>query len=96
MPFQVETIGEWSTTQLIKFLEDYARNNPANAIAQQKIETLEVPALLHVQDQIQFDNTQTNVGAAGSATALPATPSGYIRVLDSTGLPFVVPYYKAS
>lgn len=40
-------------------------------------------------------NTQTTVGAAGGASALPATPTGYeLRVVDGTTRAF--PYYAAS
>ena len=39
--------------------------------------------------------TQTTVGAAGGATALPATPTGYITItIDTTE--YVVPYYAQS
>lgn len=36
--------------------------------------------------------TQTTVGAAGGATALPATPTGYLTINLGNG-PVVVPYY---
>lgn len=39
--------------------------------------------------------TQTTVGAAGGATALPATPTGYITVNLGNG-PVVIPYYAVS
>ena len=38
---------------------------------------------------------QTTVGAAGAASALPAQPTGYLKV-DVAGTTFVVPYYAAS
>lgn len=39
--------------------------------------------------------TQTTVGAAGSASALPATPTGYLTVMmGNTAV--VVPYYAIS
>ena len=39
--------------------------------------------------------TQTTVGGAGAASALPATPSGYFTVtIDGTD--YVVPYYTVS
>lgn len=39
--------------------------------------------------------TQTTVGAAGAASALPANPLGYIRAtVGSTAI--VIPYYRAS
>ena len=40
-------------------------------------------------------DTQTTVGAAGAATALPATPSGYLTITIGT-TDYVVPYYEAS
>ena len=39
--------------------------------------------------------TQTTIGAAGGATALPATPAGYFKiVLGDTE--YAVPFYAAS
>jgi hypothetical protein len=40
-------------------------------------------------------NTQSTVGAAGGASALPATPTGYLKVLVN-GTTKVVPYYDPS
>lgn len=41
----------------------------------------------------RFDGgTQTTVGAAGGASALPATPTGYI-IIDVGGTEYVMPYY---
>lgn len=39
--------------------------------------------------------TQTTVGAAGAGSALPATPTAYLRV-SINGTVFVVPYYAAA
>jgi hypothetical protein len=39
-------------------------------------------------------NTATTVGAAGGASALPATPTGYFKI-DIGGTEFKVPYYAA-
>ncbi len=39
--------------------------------------------------------TQTTVGAAGSASALPATPTGYLTIRVGNGS-VVVPYYAVS
>jgi hypothetical protein len=41
---------------------------------------------------ISYD-IQATVGAAGSATALPANPEGYANVVID-GKEFVIPYYK--
>jgi hypothetical protein len=40
-------------------------------------------------------DTQTTVGAAGGATALPATPSGYLEITIGT-TDYVIPYYAKS
>lgn len=40
-------------------------------------------------------NTQTTVGTAGAASALPATPTGYLTIMVGN-TPFVVPYYAVS
>lgn len=40
-------------------------------------------------------NTQTTVGAAGSASALPARPAKYLKVTDNTGATLVIPAYTA-
>lgn len=39
--------------------------------------------------------TQTTVGAAGGATALPATPTGFLVVNLGNG-PVAIPYYAVS
>lgn len=38
-------------------------------------------------------NEQTTIGAAGAASALPATPTKYLKFTDSTGATLVVPAY---
>ena len=40
-------------------------------------------------------NQQTTVGAAGGASALPATPTKYLKIKDSAGTTLVVPAYAA-
>jgi len=41
-------------------------------------------------------NQQTTVGAAGGASALPATPTKYLKIVDSAGTTLVIPAYAAS
>jgi len=41
-------------------------------------------------------NEQTTVGAAGGASALPATPTKYLKIKDSGGTTLVVPAYAAA
>lgn len=56
--------------------------------------TLMIPIIL---GEVTFVSapTQTTVGAAGGASALPATPTGYVRfILEGTEFQF--PYYAVS
>ncbi len=41
-------------------------------------------------------NEQTTVGAAGGASALPATPTKYLKVKDSAGTTLIIPAYAAA
>lgn len=41
-------------------------------------------------------NEQTTVGAAGGASALPATPTKFLKVKDSAGTTLVIPAYAAA
>lgn len=55
--------------------------------------------LQSVQTQINqaalSPKTQTTVGAAGSASALPATPEGYVS-FTLRGVEYVMPFYAKS
>ena len=42
---------------------------------------------------LRIERGQTTVGAAGAASALPATPTKYLSVKDSTGTEYVFPVY---
>lgn len=91
-----ETIGEWTVERLVRFLQNALEETPPSRIPTLVTDELTVNLKHTFNDQVQFNQAQLTVGAAGSATALPATPSGYIRILDFTGAPFVIPYYRAS
>jgi len=46
---------------------------------------------------VRFNNaTQSTVGAAGGASALPATPTGYVEVKLNGTTSYVIPYYAKS
>lgn len=94
MPFD-ETIGKWTVSQLVRFLQEQLRQNPPTSAPNLTSSQFTCYDLLTVRDQIQFNNVQFTVGAAGGASALPATPKGYIRILDYTGQQYVIPYYNS-
>lgn len=91
-----EKIGDWTTTQLTRYLQQALQDNDFLNAAKRTFDELTVTRKLIVNDETQFLQTQATVGAAGSATALPANPTGYIRVLDPTGKLVVIPYYASS
>lgn len=91
-----ETIGDWTVEKLVRFLQNALEETPPSRIPTLVSDEITVNSKMVLVDQVQFIQAQTGVGAAGTATALPANPTGYIRVLDYTGAPFVIPYYKAS
>jgi hypothetical protein len=88
-------LGEWSVTQLIKFLESQKEQSPFQKASAITCGDIRVQKTLFVQDQIQLTQFQTTVGATGTASALPANPAGYFRVLDHTGRVKLVPFYNA-
>lgn len=91
-----DTIGNWTVERLVRFLQATMEENPPSRIPSLSCDDLTVNVKTNFMDQIQFTQYQTGVGAAGTASALPANPSGYLRILDYTGQPFVIPYYKAN
>lgn len=89
------TIGSWTTGQLIRFIEDMFRTNPPGLGPSASADELTVVEDLNVHGNLNFSLEQTTVGGAGGATALPATPLKYLRVKDSTGTVVVIPVYKS-
>lgn len=91
-----ERIGEWTPTQLTRYVQQLLQDTDFLNAAKRTYDELTVTRKLTVQDEQQFLQSQANVGAAGSASALPATPTGYFRVLDPLGKLVVIPYYASS
>ncbi|HEY6018704.1 MAG TPA: hypothetical protein VIY48_02085 [Candidatus Paceibacterota bacterium] len=94
MPYQGDNIGTWTVAQLVRFIQDMMREHPPDFSPNLTADDLTVSQTLTCIDQIKFNQVQTTVGAAGSASALPATPAGYIKILDYAGNVKVIPYYN--
>ena len=90
-----DRIGEWSTTQLTNFVTQLVRDDETINAVVKSLDEVTVNRLLTIIDEIKFSQAQSTVGAAGGASALPATPVGYFRVLDGAGVVRVIPYYNA-
>lgn len=91
----LDTIGGWDTSRLTKYIEDWLRNNPIRTVQALRVEELEALTGLTIHNKLRFERTQTTVGVAGSASALPATPSGYIPIQDPNGTTYLIPFFKA-
>lgn len=90
------TIGNWTQAQLVKFFQNMLKLHPPENAVNLTADNVSIVKQLTCLDQIQFMQSQTTVGAAGGATALPANPTGYIPILDYAGNVRVIPYYNAS
>jgi hypothetical protein len=69
----------------------------AFAIAGSSVVTLDATNLTMISVKLKFaaGNEQTTIGAAGGASALPATPTKYFKVTDSAGTTLIIPAYAA-
>jgi len=81
-------------------LSGVSLENDQIQIAGNRIQTTESNADLQLKTAgtgvIDFETqTQSTVGSAGGASALPATPSGYINI-KINGAEYVIPYYAKS
>lgn len=91
-----ETIGEWTISQLVRFIKSQVDEHEKVSSPAQEWDLVSVNQKLTVKDQLAFSQSQTSVGAAGSASALPATPELYIKVLDPTGTVRLMPLYRSA
>lgn len=90
-----QKIGDWTIAEFVRFLQQQMKDYPPTQIPTLLNDTLSISTLLTIFDQIQLNQAQTTVGAAGGASALPATPSGYFKIRDYTGTTKLVPFYEA-
>lgn len=90
-----ETIGNWTVSQMVRFIQDQLKRNPPSVIPTLTCDSAYVARKLVVSDEVQFTGSSISVGAAGSGSSLPATPEGYFKVLDAGGVVRHVPYYRA-
>ena len=89
------TIGQWTESQFARVVQNMIRLHPPESAVSLTVDEVTVNQQLTCEDQLQFLQHRTTVGAAGSASALPATPAGYIPILDYAGLVKLIPYYNS-
>lgn len=95
MPAEGPTIGNWTSGQLVKFFQNMLRLHPPESAVNLTADEINVTKTLKCTDQVQFFQVQATVGATGTASALPANPAGYIRILDYAGNVKLIPYYNS-
>lgn len=90
-----DKIGDWDPAQLMRYVRDQLTQDPVPMASNGTVDELIIARKFTVTDEIAFNGTpQTTVGAAGSASAPPAAPTGYLRILDNQGQVRVIPYYN--
>lgn len=94
---QSQTIGDWTTTDLIKFVQAVLRDDETIHNLSSQSDDYKVNNRLTVVNEIAFSQTgATSVGAAGAASAPPASPELYIKVVGPNGTVYQVPLYKTA
>lgn len=92
-----QTISDWTTTDLIKFIQAVLRDDETIRSISTQSDDYKVNNRLTVVNELAFSQpTATTVGAAGGASALPATPSGYIKVVGPDQSVIQIPFYKTA
>lgn len=90
-PKKQDTIGDWTVSRLIKFVQDAVIAAQGGVGA---FETVIARENLVADNNLVINNSQATVGAAGGAPSLPATPVKYLRVVDDAGNVVVIPAYN--
>lgn len=89
-----QTIAEWTTTDLIKFIQAVLRDDETIRNISSQSDDFKVNNRLTVVNELAFSQpTATTVGAAGGASALPATPKGYLKFVGPDGTVYQIPFY---
>lgn len=89
-----QTIADWTTTDLIKFIQAVLRDDETVRSTQTQSDNYTVNTRLTVANEIAFSQpSATTVGAAGGASALPATPKGYVKFVGPDGTVYQFPFY---
>lgn len=79
---------------LAQALQQGGNNQPMLSAIQNANQILSKMVQAFTTSLPQIQSTQTTVGAAGGASALPATPLGYINMTLPNGTAVVVPYFN--
>lgn len=91
-----DTIGDWSSTELTRFVQQLIQADENVTAPNRTFEEVNISRKLTIDDELAFTQSQTTVGTAGAASAPPASPELYVKVLGPDGQVRLIPLYKAS
>lgn len=92
-----QTIAEWTTTDLIKFIQAVMRDDETVRALSAGTDDFKVSNRLTVNNELAFSQPgTTTVGTAGAASAPPASPELYIKVVGPDGTIHQIPLYKTA
>ena len=90
-----DTIGTWTTTDLIRFLQAILRDDETIRNLSLGSDSFKVRDRLTLDNELMFGQAgTTSVGAAGAASAPPASPELYIKVIGPDNTVRLIPLYK--
>lgn len=92
--FNKDTIGDWTSTELLRYIQQLIRDDETVAGLSRGANTFTVSRKLTISDELVLQQTQTTVGIAGGASAPPATPDLWAKVTGPDGVVRLLPLYK--
>lgn len=93
--FGNDTIGDWTSAELLRHIQQIIRDDETVSSLSRGANTFTVSRKLSISDELVLQQTQTTVGAAGGASAPPATPDLWAKVTGPDGIVRLIPLYKA-
>jgi hypothetical protein len=93
--FGNDTIGDWTTGELLRYIQNLIKQDETVNDLGRGASSFTVSRKLTIQDELVLKQTSETVGAAGAASALPATPDMYAKVTGPDGTVRLIPMYKA-
>jgi hypothetical protein len=91
-----QSIGDWNTTDLTKFVQALTREDETVGNLGRGTDSFTVANKLVVANEFQILQYASTVGAAGAASALPATPYQYLKVTAPDGSVKQFPIYNTA
>jgi hypothetical protein len=89
-----ETIGNWTVADLVRFVQTLTRDDETVSALARGTENFTVAGRLTVSSELQLMQSSATVGVAGAASAPPASPELYAKVVGPDGAVRLIPLYR--